>query len=388
MFLFATKEKSGSEDDGEYVKRFSGPQCTLQSGICVEDQFNEMLVRERKRAERSKKPFMLMLLNITNLPPSNNGHYAPDVVISTLTSSTRDIDLKGWYKFEHTLGVLFTEFGEADIEVAKEKILNNVNNALSANLTTEEFRTLSIACHIFPEDVDKSSSNYRSNLKLYPDILTGRRAKTISLSLKRMVDIAGSVVGLILCSPVFLVIAASVKLTSKGPVLFKQKRVGQFGKQFVFLKFRSMRVNNDPAIHKAYIKKLITEEAPDAKTSNGPVYKIKNDPRITRVGKFLRKTSLDELPQLLNVLKGDMSLVGPRPPIPYELECYQLWHRRRILEMKPGLTGLWQVHGRSRTTFDEMVRLDLRYTKEWSLWLDFRLILLTPYVALAGQGAY
>jgi lipopolysaccharide/colanic/teichoic acid biosynthesis glycosyltransferase len=150
-----------------------------------------------------------------------------------------------------------------------------------------------------------------------------------------------------------------------------------------------MSVNNDPGIHQEYIKNFILEKKSYA---SGPetalVYKIKDDPRVTPLGRFLRKTSLDELPQFLNVLKGDMSLVGPRPPIPYELENYDLWHRRRIMEIKPGITGLWQVEGRSSTTFDEMVRLDLKYAKEWSLWLDIKILLKTPWVVFSGKGAY
>jgi lipopolysaccharide/colanic/teichoic acid biosynthesis glycosyltransferase len=138
-----------------------------------------------------------------------------------------------------------------------------------------------------------------------------------------------------------------------------------------------------------YIKSQGREcQAPPGSDGEEPVYKKKDDPRITPVGRWLRKTSFDELPQLFNVLKGDMSLVGPRPPIAYEVECYDIWHRRRILEMKPGITGLWQVTGRSRTTFDELVRLDLRYTREWSLWLDIKILLMTPIVAITGKGGY
>jgi lipopolysaccharide/colanic/teichoic acid biosynthesis glycosyltransferase len=147
-----------------------------------------------------------------------------------------------------------------------------------------------------------------------------------------------------------------------------------------------MYTNSDHNRHKDYIKKLIKEGKDD---TNAPgVYKLSNDPRITPLGGFLRKTSLDELPQFINVLKGEMSLVGPRPPIPYECELYDIWHRRRLLSVKPGITGLWQVTGRSRTTFDEMVRLDLKYINEWSLWFDVKLLLKTPWVIITGQGAY
>jgi lipopolysaccharide/colanic/teichoic acid biosynthesis glycosyltransferase len=189
---------------------------------------------------------------------------------------------------------------------------------------------------------------------------------------------------IVLFSPALLLIGGLVKLTSKGPVLFRQRRVGHAGREFTFLKFRSMFVNSDPAIHQEYVRKLISQQLTEA---NG-TYKIMNDPRVTLVGRFLRKTSLDELPQFFNVLKGEMSLVGPRPPIPYELEKYSSWHRRRVFEAKPGITGIWQVYGRSRTTFDEMVRMDLRYVREQSLWLDIKLLFKTPLAVMRGKGAY
>ncbi|MBI5591068.1 MAG: sugar transferase [Deltaproteobacteria bacterium] len=203
---------------------------------------------------------------------------------------------------------------------------------------------------------------------------------------KRTVDVLGSLVALILLSPVIAVITAAIKLTSKGPVLYRQERIGRFGRRFTFLKFRSMVVNNDPTIHKEYVLKLITGDLDQ--TPENKIYKIQHDPRVTAVGRFIRRTSLDEIPQFFNVLAGDMSLVGPRPPIPYEMEKYDTWHRQRVLSAKPGITGLWQVIGRSRTTFDEMVRLDIRYIRERSLWMDLCLILATPWVALTGKGGF
>jgi lipopolysaccharide/colanic/teichoic acid biosynthesis glycosyltransferase len=174
-------------------------------------------------------------------------------------------------------------------------------------------------------------------------------------------------------------------LSSEGPVLFRQKRVGHLGKQFTFLKFRSMQVSADSDIHEQYVTKLI---AGNLKIPEDGVFKIQKDPRVTLVGRFLRKTSLDELPQFWNVLTGEMSLVGPRPPLLYEVAVYDLWHRRRLLEAKPGLTGLWQVTGRSHTCFNDMVRLDLHYTRSSSLWLDLKILLHTPGAVVAGDGAY
>jgi lipopolysaccharide/colanic/teichoic acid biosynthesis glycosyltransferase len=185
-------------------------------------------------------------------------------------------------------------------------------------------------------------------------------------------------------------IAAIIKLTSKGPVIFEQERLGRFGARFKCLKFRTMFTNNDPKIHQEFIQQFISgkEECGKENESQQAVYKIRNDPRVTPIGAFLRKTSLDELPQFWNVLRGEMSLVGPRPPVPYEFEIYDIWHRRRVLDIKPGVTGLWQVSGRSRTRFDDMVRLDLRYCQTWSLWLDLKILISTPRAVFGGDGAY
>jgi lipopolysaccharide/colanic/teichoic acid biosynthesis glycosyltransferase len=152
-----------------------------------------------------------------------------------------------------------------------------------------------------------------------------------------------------------------------------------------------MYVNNNPDVHKEFVHNLISKKSSLQAGNDGAeqkIYKITNDKRVTPLGKILRKTSLDELPQFINVLIGDMSLAGPRPPIPYELEDYDIWHRCRIMEVKPGITGLWQVEGRSSTTFDEMVRLDIKYARTWSLWMDIKILLKTPLAVVAGKGAY
>jgi lipopolysaccharide/colanic/teichoic acid biosynthesis glycosyltransferase len=173
-------------------------------------------------------------------------------------------------------------------------------------------------------------------------------------------------------------------------VFYRQQRVGRYGQTFTFLKFRSMFANNDTSVHKEFVTRLIASKPGEAKQSKSgsSVYKLTDDKRITRVGGILRRTSLDELPQFINVLKGDMSLVGPRPPIPYELAAYQTWHRQRLLAVKPGITGLWQVMGRSSIRFDEMVRLDLRYASTWTPWLDLKILLRTPGAVIKGTGAY
>jgi exopolysaccharide biosynthesis polyprenyl glycosylphosphotransferase len=249
---------------------------------------------------------------------------------------------------------------------------------------------LRTSVHLFPEDKDENSSGPLADISFYPDLSEKERAKRLPHLLKRAIDIFGSTLLLLSLSPVIGLIALAIKLTSKGPVFFKQVRLGQFGSRFPCFKFRTMYLNNSPKIHQDYIAKFIAGQAGNAAKAEGKtaVFKITNDPRVTLTGRFLRKTSLDELPQFWNVLRGEMSLVGPRPPVPYEFKIYDIWHRRRVLEVKPGVTGLWQVSGRSRTSFDDMVRLDLRYTQSWSLWLDLKILMATPRAVLTGEGAY
>lgn len=205
---------------------------------------------------------------------------------------------------------------------------------------------------------------------------------------KRASDIFIAAFAIALFSPLWLVIAVAIKLTSKGAIFYKQERVGMDGRVFLFYKFRTMQAGADDATHREYQRQFISGH-PEANMGDTerPVYKLHADARVTNVGRVLRRLSLDELPQLLNVLRGDMSVVGPRPPIPYEVEAYELWHRKR-LDMKPGLTGLWQVSGRNRLTFDEMVRLDLFYIENWSPLLDLKIILRTLPVMLRGDDAY
>jgi lipopolysaccharide/colanic/teichoic acid biosynthesis glycosyltransferase len=259
---------------------------------------------------------------------------------------------------------------------------------LYANLSVREVNHIKLSFHLFPENWGHSESGdpVTSILELAFATDASQNNKG-QLKVKRLIDIAGSLAALILFLPVMLLIALAIKSTSKGPAVFRQKRLGRYGKGFSFFKFRSMYVDSDSAIHKEYARRFITG-ARGMEAANGDgLYKLTADPRVTAVGRFLRKTSLDELPQFINVLLGDMSLVGPRPPIPYEFEHYALWHRRRVLAVKPGITGLWQVIGRSRVTFDDMVRLDIRYANSWSLWLDIQILLQTPQAVLSGIGA-
>ena len=196
-------------------------------------------------------------------------------------------------------------------------------------------------------------------------------------SLKRITDLALTIVGLTVIWPVLVLIALVIKLDSAGPVLYRQQRVGKDGRLFQMVKFRSMHRNADQRL----------AELRAANEATGPLFKIRNDPRITRVGRFLRRTSLDELPQLLNVLRGEMSLVGPRPPLPSEVEGYEDWQLGRLRAV-PGMTGLWQVSGRSEVSFHDMVRLDLHYIRNWSLSLDLEILWRTLPAVLGHRGAF
>ena len=361
-----------------------------QRGILNEGAFHRMISLERKRTERSRKPFLLMLLDMGNGLRSDNNNKALDKILSALSLSTRETDVTGWYQNNSVVGVMFTEFGAEDRNTILSTMMTRVSETLRNNLSSQQFGLISISFHLFPEEWNHDIPQRPSNPTLYPDLARRDSAKKFFCAIKRIMDIVGSALALLLFFPILLVIAVAIKLTSKGPVFFRQKRVGQYGEQFVFLKFRSMHVNNDASVHKAFVKKLIAgsaESQPGNSNGNG-VYKLTKDSRITRVGGFLRRSSLDELPQFINVLKGEMSLVGPRPAIAYEVEAYDIWHRRRVLEAKPGITGLWQVNGRSRIKFDDMVRLDLRYAKTWSPWMDLKILLRTPVAVVFGDGAY
>jgi exopolysaccharide biosynthesis polyprenyl glycosylphosphotransferase len=355
-----------------------------------EDTFRRTIAVERKRTERSKAPFLLMLLETNGIESPEKRKVTLDAIVAALMLSSRDTDIVGWYKERAIVGVMFTGLAGNDKSSIAEMIVERVSATLRDELTMAQFEQISISLHFFPDDWDHDKPGRQSNPALYPDLLNHNKNRRPLLIVKRVIDLMGCVVMLILCAPLFLVIALAVKLTSKGPVFFRQKRVGQYGRSFTFLKFRTMYVNNDHSVHKEFVTQLISSQAQKGeKAGRGePVYKIKNDTRITRIGRFLRRTSLDELPQFLNVLSGDMSLVGPRPPIPYELAAYQTWHRRRLLDVKPGITGLWQVTGRSTVKFDEMVRLDLRYALSWSPWLDLRILLRTPLAVIKGSGAF
>lgn len=356
-----------------------------------EEIFQDILCRERKRAERSGRPFLLMLLDVEKIIQKSNGAGICKKIVSQLGNHTREIDIKGWFTERAVIGVIFTETGEHDHDFIIDRITQRVRNSLFYVIESQYFNTMKISFKWFPDENSEDEKAYEPNPLFYPDLLEKAVHKVFARYIKRLIDILGSLTGLIIFSPLFFIIPILIKLTSRGPIFYRQARLGMFGETFTFLKFRSMYVDNDDSIHRQYIKQLIDHKNDTCGTNDTAqeeVFKIQDDPRVTLIGRFLRKTSLDELPQFINVLRGDMSLVGPRPPIPYEYDDYKLWHMRRVIEVKPGITGFWQVEGRSSTSFDEMVRLDLKYIREWSLWLDLKILVKTPWVVITGKGAY
>jgi len=357
--------------------------------LLPEEMFRKVLSLERKRSERSGQRFVLMLVHAGKLIQTERGEDILGAITKALSMSTRETDLWGWYEKDTVVGAICTEVGSGSMNSILSALHSRVSSSLRNDLNLEQMNIIHISFHVFPDDLDLENGGRPADTRLYPDFSPRDAGARTSRVIKRAIDIIGSAFALLLFSPLLIVIAAVIKFTSKGPILFRQQRVGQYGVRFMFLKFRSMYFQNDAKIHRDYIRQLISEKEDHQQPDHcGEVYKIKDDPRVTRIGRFLRKTSLDELPQFFNVLRGEMSLVGPRPPIPYEVEAYDIWHRRRFLEAKPGITGLWQIEGRSRVKFDEMVRLDLRYAKTWSPWLDIKILLRTPAAVFRGDGAY
>ncbi len=356
--------------------------------VLSEETFHRMIALERKRSERSQRPFVLLLIDTgRNRPGEKQGRVLLDM-LSTLQGATRETDVTGWYTTNSVMGVMFTEI-VLDNNAVLSTILSRIGAVLRDRLDTDQFSRIKFSFHVFPDDWDPQNPERPSNPTLYPDLEKRQESNRLGRATKRMIDLLGSLSLLVMLSPVFFVIAAAIKLTSQGPVLFRQKRIGEHGTPFVFLKFRSMYINNDASEHQEYVRQLIAGQAEkkSANGNSGGVFKLTDDPRITPVGRILRRSSLDELPQLINVLRGEMSLVGPRPPVPYEVDAYATWHRRRLLEAKPGITGLWQVQGRSRVEFDDMVRMDLRYARNCSPLLDLKILLQTPKAVIGGDGA-
>ncbi len=355
-------------EKSSYIARFS------QDDLLTRSCFLKQLRREERRANRFKSPLSIALFHFDSTKDSEFSNFKG--IFKFIRNVTRETDVFG-YLGEGVIGVLLPDTDEKGAQDFKERIHNRYKN-LPFSIITGTYPDR-LFCDILTENQEQSD--------FYPLFFDdARESKRFEYFLKRCLDIVGAFVGILLLSPLMLITALAVKVNSPGPAIFKQIRLGKKGAPFVLYKFRSMRCNVDDKIHREYITHLIqgNHEEINQGDKEKPVYKMTSDSRITRVGKFIRKTSIDELPQLFNVLKGEMSLVGPRPPLSYEVEQYQSWHLRRILEMKPGITGLWQVYGRSATTFDDMVRSDIRYIRNWSLMLDIKILIKTVKSVLSS----
>ncbi|MBD3319990.1 MAG: sugar transferase [Chitinivibrionales bacterium] len=353
--------------------------------VYSEHYFHEMLSLERKRSERTKKKFMLMMLDLRDLVAPGGGkdplEKMADVlsvgrIIGLLGDASRETDIKGWYKKDQIIGIIYTETTGTNEKV----MIDKVRSVLFKDLDKRQVDLINISCFLFPNEGGTRPIDSLFYTDAYKDL-----GKATATGMKRVIDIAGSIAGIVLFSPLLVVIPIIIKLTSKGPVFFLQERAGLGGKPFKVIKFRTMRPDNDDSKHKEFMKNFIKNTGD---VGQDGVFKIKDDPRVTPIGKWLRKTSLDELPQFFNVFRGDMSLVGPRPAIPYEVEEYDAWHKRRVLQTKPGITCIWQVEGRSITSFEGQARMDIEYIKKWTILLDLKLLIKTPFSVLASKGAY
>jgi lipopolysaccharide/colanic/teichoic acid biosynthesis glycosyltransferase len=309
-------------------------------------------------------------------------------IANALSAIKSDIDILGWFEQPSIMGLIVPEIDTANLASTCERLESKFRDETASRFEGDLTERLSIRLRVYPEPQQLGEEEPQTvDPFLYPELHAQHDGFGKFQISKRGIDILGSLALLITLSPLLLAIAALVKLSSRGPVLFRQVRIGQMLKPFMICKFRTMYANADHGIHHNYVSWFITSSDKGHEQDKNRIFKLTNDPRITPIGHFLRKTSLDELPQLWNVLVGQMSLVGPRPPLWYEVQQYKPWHRHRVLEAKPGITGLWQVTGRSRTTFDEMVRLDLRYARGRSLWADIKILLATPAAVIKGKGA-
>jgi lipopolysaccharide/colanic/teichoic acid biosynthesis glycosyltransferase len=347
-----------------------------------QERFRLRILQEWRRAERSGRPALLVLFDGLENPPGSR-----EAFLQRVTNVFRDTDVLGWYTTDQTLGVICLELGKSDIPAARQVIVNKAE-AYVMSTSGPKVRHINVTVHVLPPYTGEGAL-HGPDAELAATLCRNMPRDPWAVEvIKRALDIAGSAFLLLLMLPILLTIAAAIRLTSRGPALFRQIRTGLGGRTFHLFKFRTMLVDTNDRLHLDYVKQFINGNAEKHLDDHGqPIYKLTRDPRVTPLGRFLRRTSLDELPQLWNVLRGDMTLVGPRPPLPYEVECYDLWHRRRVFELKPGLTGLWQVRGRSRCSFDEMIRLDLQHGKPNSLALYLRVLLETPRAVISGGGA-
>lgn len=361
----------------QYFQKRSDPHIT------PEPLFKELLQIEYKRSVRMDQRICIILISFDERFPCDTTENLPKIT-GILQDSTRQTDIIGWYLTDRVIGILYTDF----IGKRTNFFVERLRHKFSSNAFGGALDILRINGFLFPDYLNSKPLSKESTAdQLFDEITSPLKKKQHSLLMKRTIDVVFALVGLVVFSPLIAVVASLIKLTSPGPVLFKQERIGFRGRKFIMYKFRSMKTGNDYSRHREFVTNFINGKNVGEKQGEKKIMKMVNDPRITTIGKFIRRTSLDELPQLINILIGTMSFVGPRPPISYEVDEYQSWHKRRIYEAKPGLTGIWQIYGRSITDFSNMVRMDINYIKKQSLILDLLLIFKTPLSLLLTNGA-
>lgn len=321
--------------------------------------FKALLLHERSRSSRDGSEFSLAVFDVSAMISNSRGMKQ---IVCGVREKMRSIDEIGWFDARN-IGVLLPL---TNLQGGR-RFAARVSESVTVALGSIPWTVYTHPTHWLPGgNGDSEHQSQEAQLS----ILLGSAFSLRVPAWKRCMDMVGSLVLIALLSPVFLLISIYIKSISPGRALFRQKRVGYQGKLFTFMKFRTMHENNDPGAHRDHLKELIKGGMPMEKLDAGA------DPRIILGGKILRKTCLDELPQLFNVLRGEMSLVGPRPCIPYEAEEYLRWHTHRF-DILPGMTGLWQVSGKNRLSFEQMIRLDISYAKKMSLLLDLKILLLT-----------
>ena len=375
-------------------------------GIKSCQELHAIMKRERCRVDRNSHAFSLVVFQVGSV--GNNGTLAL-YLAEVLAKRLRATDEAGWFDSEHIAVVLDHTWAEgawkfaADIsDLVAEKAScpeyrvytysytqkdddDSDNDNFGDRRASDRFRTgpvkefdghASSPVSSGGQRVGSMARFHNSFEKQESDRFAERIEPVLAPRMpvyKRVMDITGSLIGIIILSPLLLMVALIIKITSRGPVFFKQERVGCLGKRFRMWKFRTMKVDADQTQHQKYLTELIKSGAEGFDNNGKSMKKLEHDSRVIPFGNFLRKTAIDELPQLFNVLKGEMSLIGPRPPIPYEVKEYYRWHYGRF-DTVPGMTGLWQVSGKNRTTFKEMVRFDITYARQMSWRLDARIL--------------
>ncbi len=365
----------------------------LQS-MLTSNELRLLIENERERADRNFGDFSLLTIDLKGFEKRSNEYRQ---LIKSINRRKRSLDRLGRLD-KNCIGLLLPNTLKAGAQkLAHDLQIGHSNEKLSACISIYEYpqdwlkqtnESLAVMesdfeCHI-DSCPDEKSIDRLGGQNALGGLLSNLLLPPYSSPLpwwKRSLDILGSTVLLLVSFPLMALIAAYIKLVSPGPVFFKQKRIGYLGRPFVMWKFRTMRINAKVDSHQNHVSQLIHSDAAMTKLDEA------NDPRIIPLGRWLRSFCVDELPQLVNILRGEMSLIGPRPAMEYEIKEYQQWQKKRI-EVVPGLTGLWQVNGKNKTTFKEMIRLDINYAKDFSAWLDMKIILKTlPVVLNQGKEA-